>query len=273
MHIYLDSAVAYVREHGNEFDNAHLNLLLEDELPSREQQERFLAGQRSDGGWAPFWVNEYSSLDATCFRLSQGEGLEIDLGNPAFVRAAEFLRSRQRADGYWEEEEAVRELAPPWATPGVLAARLYLTANCGWWLANATLRGSSFVTADEAAARSGAYLEQHLAQDGSLPSFLHAHWLAAGLWIRLGHDDLASRVLTYLASRMSDDVPASSLAWLLTTLEGLGIAPDHPLGQKATSLLMAKQRADGSWESEDGPDRDPYVTVEALRGLFMWAAI
>ncbi|HLJ80804.1 MAG TPA: hypothetical protein VKT52_04910, partial [Ktedonobacterales bacterium] len=63
------------------------------------------------------------------------------------------------------------------------------------------------------------------------------------------------------------------LAWLLTTLGGLGISSDHSLAQKATSLLVSKQRSDGSWESEDGPDRDPYVTVEALRGLLMWAAL
>lgn len=37
--------------------------------------------------------------------------------------------------------------------------------------------------------------------------------------------------------------------------------------------FLVGQRADGSWESEDGPDRDPYVTVEALRGLLMWAAL
>lgn len=273
MPVNLVDAVAYVREHGSEFENARLNVLLgEDELPSRELQERFLAGQRDDGGWAPFWAKEYSSLDATCFRLSQCEALAIGRWNPALVRAGDFLRARQRVDGSWEEEEAVRELAPPWATPGVLAARLYLTANCGWWLANATLRGT-FVTTDEAAARAGAYLEQYLAEDGSLPSFLHAHWLTAGLLIRMGQDNLAIRVLDCLATQMSDEVPASSLAWLLTTLGGLGIAPDHPLGERAISLLMSKQRADGSWESEDGPDRDPYVTVETLRGLILWAAI
>lgn len=273
MVVNLDSAVVYVHQHGNEFDQARLSVLLgEGEIPSRQLQERFLAGQRSDGGWTPFWATNYSSLDATCFRLSQGAELGIDFGDPAFVLAAGFLRSRQRLDGHWEEEDAVREVAPPWATPGVLAARLYLTANCGWWLANASLHGC-FVTTDEAATRSGAYLEQHLAQDGSLPAFLHAHWLAAGLWIRLGHDDLAYRVLNYLATRMSANVPASSLAWLLTTLGRLSITPDHPLGERATTLLISKQRADGSWESEDGPDRDPYATVEALRGLFMWAAI
>jgi hypothetical protein len=102
---------------------------------------------------------------------------------------------------------------------------------------------------------------------------LHTHWLAAGLWIRARQDDLAYRTLGYLASRLDTDVPASSLAWMLVTLGGLGIDPEHPLGQKATTLLIAQQRADGSWPSEDGPDRDPATTSEALAGLLKWAAI
>jgi hypothetical protein len=40
-----------------------------------------------------------------------------------------------------------------------------------------------------------------------------------------------------------------------------------------TTLLLSQRRADGSWASEGGPARDPYVTVEALRGLIQWAAI
>ncbi len=268
-----DRAVAFVREHGDEFDQARLDLLVDNgPLLSPEQEGRLLAGQRPDGGWPAFWAPDYSSLDATCFRFAQAESSWMGFVDPAFARAANFLRSRQRSDGSWEEDESVREVAPRWARPGALAPCLYLTANCGWWLASATLRGI-FVTTDEGAQRAGDYLERHLAQDGSLPSFLHAHWLAAGLWIRLGRNDLGNRMLDYLATHMSDSVPASSLAWMLTTLAGLGTFHEHPLIQKATALLISEQRADGSWASEDGPDRDPYVTVEALRGLIQWAAI
>lgn len=264
-------AVAFIREHGDELDNNRLDWLSgEGTALSGEQERHFYAGQRADGGWPPYWAPEYSSLDATCFRMARGEGLAPGLNPVPFERAIEFLRSRQRADGSWEEDDSVRELAPPWAVPGELAPRLYLTANCGWWLANARL--TSFVTSDEAAMHAGAYLERHLAQDGSLPSFLQAHWLAAGLWIRLGRNDLANRTLDHLATRIDESVPAGALGWMLTTFSGLGIS-EHPLIQKAAAQLMAQQRADGSWASEDGSDRDPYVTVEALRGLIVHAAI
>ncbi len=272
MPVDFDRAVAFVREHGDELDNIRLDELIGDgAVLSHEQELRFLAGQRADGGWPPFWAPDYSSLDATCFRLAQGEDL-LPLNHPAFLRAISLLRSRQRPDGSWEEDESVRELAPPWAVPGELAPRLYVTANCGWWLAKATVSGR-FVTSDQTAARAGAYLEQHLARDGSLPSFLHAHWLAAGLWIRLGRNDLADRTLDYLATRIDDTVPSGALAWMLTTLGGLDISTEHPLIRRAIAQMIAQQRADGSWTSEDEPDRDPYVTVEALRGLTTWAAM
>lgn len=265
-------AVAFVRERGNEFDNARLDDLLgEGAVLSAEQEQRFFAEQRADGGWAPFWAQDYSSLDATCFRLAQGENL-IDPWNPGFGHAAHFFRTRQGPDGSWEEDELVRELAPPWAVPGELAPRLYLTANCGWWVAHPSFSGG-FVTGDEAATRAGAYLEQHVAQDGSLPSLLQTHWLAAGLWLRLGRDDVANCTLDHLGTRIDDSVPSGALAWMLTTLAGVSIEPEHLLIRKATESLMSQQRADGSWASEDGPDRDAYVTAEALRGLTMWYAV
>jgi hypothetical protein len=67
-----DRAVAYVREHGDEFDRFRLDELLDGQGSlSNDQERRFFAGQREDGGWAPFWAPDYSSLDTTCFRLAQ----------------------------------------------------------------------------------------------------------------------------------------------------------------------------------------------------------
>jgi hypothetical protein len=273
MPIDFDRAVAFVRAHGGEFDRARLDALLEEgSLLSREQEARFLSEQRDDGGWPPPWAPEYSSLDATCFRIAQGEGLELGFFMPAFARAADFLRARQREDGSWEEDETVHEPAPPWVKPGAPDARLYLTANCGWWLANATLH-SSLVTTDEAPQRAGAYLNRYVAPDGALPSFAQTQWLAAGLFIRLGQEDTAQRLLDNLTARPDEDFPAVSLSWMLTTLGGLGIPPEHPLGVRAAELLTSQQRPDGSWSGETGPDGDPYVTVEVLRGLMQWAAL
>jgi hypothetical protein len=276
-----DRAVAFVCERGDELDRVRLNLILadgerEDDIPYHEVKRSVFQGQRPDGGWAPFWAPEYSSLDATCYRLAQGELTDLGLYHPECERALDFLAARQRPDGSWEEDESVRELAPPWAKPGELAARLYLTANCGWWLMNAS--PSTDPAYKDEAARAGAYLERYLAPDGSLPSFLQTYWLAAALWIRLywrqpDPPDLAPRTLDHLATLLGDSVPAGALGWMLTTLAPLGVAPDHPALVKALALLAEQQRPDGGWTSEDGPDRDAYVTVQALLALVQGAAM
>src|SRR5690242_7232700 len=128
-------AIAFVQTHGNASERSRLRFLLEDTRPTKEEEAVILAGQRPDGGWAPFWAADYSSIDATCFRLAQAEQGGIAPEHEAIQRAVRFLRDRQRTNGSWEEAAAMADVAPPWAMPGDFAARLYLTANCAYWLA------------------------------------------------------------------------------------------------------------------------------------------
>lgn len=271
-----ERAIAFILAHGNDTQRFALNELMggdEYEVVSGDEVKRqVLDGQRPDGGWAPFWMPSYSSLDATCYRLAQAETAGLFIPQTAL----EFLRSRQRSDGSWEEDEAVSDLAPPWAKPGDLAARLYLTANCGWWLINA--RAYSMPQYEAEAVKAGAYLERYLAPDGSLPSFLQTHWLAAALWILLaegqpGITEQAALTLDYLASQLDDQTPAGALGWMLTALSavaGVSIPLDHPTIVKALALLGEQQRPDGGWTSEDGPERDIWVTTQALSALVLW---
>jgi squalene cyclase len=277
-----DRAIAFVLAHGSDVERYALVercALLEradgyqyNVTPLSEVERQLLEGQRADGGWAPFWASDRSSLDATCYRVAQAEIAALLLLLP-FKSALEFLRSRQRQDGSWEEDESVRDLAPHWAKPGDLAARLYLTANCGWWLISARNHGHGDYK-DEAA-RAGAYLERRQAEDGSLPSFLQTHWLAAALWIRLNREkraisEQAIRALDSLATQLNDETPAGALGWMLTTLAGLGVQPENPAIVKALALLNEQQRPDGGWTSEDGPERDTWVTLQALLALNRW---
>jgi hypothetical protein len=64
---------------------------------------------------------------------------------------------------------------------------------------------------------SAGYLYNHLTPEGRLPSFLHANWLACGLWYRLNRIETATRVLEYLGTRFQD-MESSNLAWLLNVL-------------------------------------------------------
>ena len=285
MPVDVDRAEAFVRAHGDEFEQNALDELLagESSTLTGDAALRFYSGQRLDGGWAPFWAKDYSSLDATCFRLAQAETAMVRHG-PEPERALDFLYERQAVDGSWEEDPSVADVAPPWAKPRNLSARLYLTANCGWWLINGPvnfwpLNAAKVSAYKDASRRAGDYLLQHLEANCSLPSFLQTHWLAAALWIRVtwSHPlvlpEQSLCVLDYLATCMNDDVPSGALAWMLTTLAPIGVPIEHPLIERATQLLASQQRADGSWASEDGPERDAYVTREALRALILWRAI
>lgn len=183
--VNVESALAFVAHQGNRAEQARLKYLVAQETPLPTVISQLLAGQRDDGGWSPFWATDYSSLDATCFRLAQSEQLGINHSHAAVTRAVKFLAVRQQSDGSWEEDTAAAAGAPRWVKPGDVAARLYLTANCSFWLA---MSGEP-----AGATKAAACLQAHLDKNGHMPSFPHTHWLAAGVWYRLNRDVLPSR--------------------------------------------------------------------------------
>lgn len=257
----LEKAIIFVESHGSGVEQARLRYLFNNERPSPEVTDALFAGQRPDGGWSPFWAPDYSSLDATCYRLTQAEQLGIINSDPAVDRAVNFLAQRQRTDGRWEEEEVVADLAPPWAMPGDLSARLYLTANCGLW---AALFGKN----DDEAIKSASYLKNFLQEDGKLPGFLHTHWLAGGLWHKLNWEEPSERVFRFLV-RNINALATSNLSWLITTMCAVSVPKDDPLVVKAALRLEHLQQPDGRWSSEDGQDKDVHSTLEAIRSLWL----
>lgn len=259
--INFEKAVDFIRSKGSEGEQARLQYLLTNERPSEEEAAKLMADQRADGGWAPFWAKDYSSLDATCFRLAQAEQLGLPSTDPAMVHAVDFLAQRQFPDGRWEEEEQVADLSPFWDKPGDHASIIYLTSNCGQWLA---LLSSN----KDQISRAASYLHTHLDEEGRLPGFLHSHWLAGSLWYRIGWQEPAERVFGYLNKRISD-LAVSHCAWLLTTLFAGGRRIAHPLVDHALDILEQSQQDDGRWVGEDGPGQDVHTTLEALRALCM----
>jgi hypothetical protein len=255
----LKPALSFVRSKGNAVERARLKYLLDEEAASPDVVSVLLAGQRPDGGWAPFWATDYSSLDATCFRLAQAEQLGVTHSERAIAKAADFLAERQHPDGSWEEDECVASVAPSWAVPGNSASRLYLTANCGFWLAILT-------GANEATLAAAGHLQTHLDLTESLSAYWQAYWLTGGLWYCLSWRDLANQVFSRLNQQLPD-LPASNLTWLIVTLLRAGVPSDHALVRGAVSFLEDSQGSDGRWRSEDGPGWDVHSTVEALRAL------
>lgn len=254
----IEKAVQFIKQNGNNVEQARLKYVLSNEPPSAEITAKLFAGQQSDGGWSPFWADDYSSVDATCFRLAQAEQLGITESEFPVRQAMNFLAQRQSSDGSWEEETKIVDVAPRWAKPGEISAQLYLTANCGLWLA-------LFGNHDDRALKAAEYLQIYLDQAGHLPSFLHAHWLAGGLFHKL-NQQASIRIFAYLSSRIND-LAASNLSWLITTMYASGVTPKHALLEEAASLLEQSQTEDGYWESEDGASQNVHATLEAIRAL------
>ncbi|GHO61348.1 hypothetical protein KSC_002400 [Ktedonobacter sp. SOSP1-52] len=80
------------------------------------------------------------------------------------------------------------------------------------------------------------------------------------------HCHEAQRVFGSLAQQLIG-LPASNLAWLLSTLLLAGMPFDHCVIEHAVSRSEQQQEPDGRWSSEDGSARDIHTTLEAMRVL------
>lgn len=251
----LDTTLNYLREHGDFIQRARLEAWLEGTAASAQVVEAALGGQRADGGYRAGWSGGRSSLEATCGRLALAEGLGLSARQARVASALDFLRQRQGLEGCFEEHPGLREVAPPRVRPGSLAARLYLTAHCGFWLAVYGL--------DEARAALH-FLRDHLDAARRLPSLEASHWLACGLALRLGDTGFAEVLADHLRARL-EHLPAHDLAPMLVALRLGGIFGGHPLWLEGRARLAALRGPDGSWAGPGGPDAG--VTLEALRAL------
>jgi hypothetical protein len=255
----IPKAIEYIKGLGDEIELARLGYLVSEQSPASEIAKVFRASQQPDGGWEAFWVEDYGSLDKTCFRFSQAQQLGLSFDLPWIRAGLDFLRERQLEDGSWEEDRSVKDRVPRWLKPGDISTRLYLTANCGFWLGWA---GGYREEAQGAAD----YLIHHLDDNGHLPSFPHTHWLAAGLLYRLWMKAPSKRIQIYLTGKLGV-LSGSNLAWLITALRIVNIPKENHLFQQGISRLVRFQRSDGSWGSDDGEGFDVHATLEALYAL------
>jgi hypothetical protein len=251
----IDAAIGFVVAKGDPVERARLSWLRTGAAPHADVLAKAELGQAPEGGWPAVW-GQAPSVDATCFHLAELDDLGA-LGRPAARRALDWLASRQSEDGTWEEDESLAAEAPVWARPGDPEARLYLTANAGYWLTVADAY-------PDAVAAAGQVLSASLREDGTWPSFLVTGWLgAAVLYRRQAYYDSA-RIQMVLSDRLGGMSPAD-LAWMAASLRRVGV-PDGDWLPVATRRRLAQtQRNDGGWPSDDGPAFDVHVTLTAIR--------
>lgn len=267
----LDAAIGFVVAHGDAVDRARLSRLRTGAPVPPDLLDAAEAGQASGGGWPAVLDGEVASVDATCYRLSELDDLGA-LGRPAARHALDWLAARQLADGGWDEDPSLAGFAPEWATPGDPEARLFLTANAGFWLTVAGLDaraagpldhrvGGAYAGVVQAAAHA---LAAQLAPDGSWPSFLPAGWLAAAVLHRQQLYYESARIQAVLAERIPQMSPAD-VAWLAATLRRVDVGEEQWLLVSARRRLAETQRSDGGWDSDDGHQFDVHTTLRAIR--------
>ncbi|WP_212823225.1 prenyltransferase/squalene oxidase repeat-containing protein [Polymorphospora rubra] len=269
--IDMDAAIGFVVAHGDTVDRARLSWLRTGAVPQPGVLDEAEVGQTPDGGWPAFWAGEIASVDATCFRLAELDDLGA-LGRPAARKALDWLASRQLPDGSWEEDPALANQAPSWAQPGNPEARLYLTANAGFWL---TVGGHDARSAGpldhrvggvyagvvHAAAQAVAY---RINPDGTWPSFLAAGWLGAAVLHRQEMFYESARMQAVLGERLPGMTPAD-VATMAAALRRVGVAPQDRLLTAARHRLAETQRSDGGWTSDDGDAFDVHTTLAVIR--------
>jgi hypothetical protein len=249
----------YIEKYGSAVEKARLAFLLMGTTPSNNVIKDFFSGQCDDGGWPAKWSHGHSSLDATCFRLAQAEQLGLTLEQKPIELAIRYLVRRQSLDGSWEESESLASWAPEYLKPGTLEPRLYLAANCGFWVAYYSGR-------DNSVPRAMGFLMRYLEENGCLPSTPQANWMSAGLWLRMRRYEVADKVVTACRDHM-DGLPTSSLAWMGVTLIISRIRQKNPIIKKTADKLLALRKPGDYWESEDGKDWNCHTTIEAIRVL------
>jgi hypothetical protein len=265
----IDSAIGFVVAHGDQVERARLSWLRSGIRPSPEILAKVEMGQIDDGGWPAFWAGHVASVDATCFRLAELDDLGA-LDRPVAGKALAWLAGRQRPDGTWEEDESLAGEAPPWARPGDPEARLYLTAQAGFWLAVSgpppATPGAQPNPHAEVVARATQAFHATMREDGSWPSFLVAGWLGAALLFHAGWFYEAAQIQVILAERVPEMSPAD-VASLMAALRRAGVSTEDWLMVAARKRLTETQRVDGGWPSDDGDAFDVHTTLTALRAL------
>jgi Prenyltransferase and squalene oxidase repeat len=263
----IDGAIGFVVAHGDQVDRARLSWLRSGVAPQPDVLAKAEMGQAPEGGWPAFWGGDRASIDATCFRLAELDDLGA-LDRPPARRALTWLIGRQRPDGTWEEDESLADSAPPWAQPGDPEARLYLTANAGFWLAvgGPPADPAEATTHAEVVARATQTFRAAMREDGSWPSYLITGWLGGALLFHAGWYYEAAQIQVLLSERVPDMTPAD-VAWLASAFRRVGMSADDWLMVAARKRLTETQRTDGGWPSDDGPAFDVHTTLAAIRAL------
>jgi hypothetical protein len=260
----ISASLAFIEERGSPLEKARWRHILYGVQPEPEVIQPFVALQNDDGGFPYAMLSgNLSTINNTLIALWWMAELGM-LASPTADSAFGFLLAAQHDDGGWDEDPRSAQYdLPPWASPGQLHARLYLSAQSAYWLAQGSYK------THPAFPRALNFLLRHRDETGRFPGFLHTTWIATGVFAMAGQEYTAvvSQGFRVLMDRPLSQWEDSQIAWALDCLGSAGLPRSHAFIESALAELLHRRAPDGSWISEDGEARDVVATIQVLRVL------
>jgi squalene cyclase len=255
-------SITFIGEKGSILERDRISIILDGTNPSQDAVLDFIQLQNSDGGF-PFGLKKgnISTINETTVAMWWMEELDL-LSSTTAEKACAYLLAIQMEDGGWDEDPQIAQYdLPPWMQPGDLKTRLYLSAYAAYWLAV----GGYQATPDFRKAIH--FLLRHQEPSGKVYGYLHNTWIATGVFLMAGdrYAKMASLGIQALASRPLSEWDDSQIAWALDCLSRGGLPKKHPFIEACLNQLFHRQKADGSWASEDGEGSAVGATIQVLK--------
>jgi hypothetical protein len=260
----IDKSINFIGEKGSNLEKARINCILHGTNPQQDVVQGFIHLQNEDGGF-PFGMakDNLSTINETTVALWWMEELEL-LTSPDAKQAFAYLLATQLEDGGWDEDPRLAQYnLPPWIQLGELKTRLYLSAYATYWLA---VGGHQTLPAFRRALH---FLLRHQDYTGKIFGYLHSTWIATGVFLLAGdrYAKVASPGIQVLSGRPLAKWEDSQIAWAVDCLSRGGLPKNHPFIEGCLDELSRRQKADGSWASEDGEAFAVSATIQVLKVL------
>ena len=257
-------SIGFIGEKGTNLEKARVNCILHGIAPQPDVIQDLFQLQNEDGGF-PFGMvkGNLSTINETTVALWWMEEMNL-LTAPNANQALAYLLTTQQEDGGWDEDPRIaQEILPSWIEIGDLKTRLYLSAYSTYWLAVGD--GQSLPAFRKAIH----YLIRHQDQTGRIYGYLHNTWIATGAFLMAGdrYAKVAHLGIQALAKTLINKWEDSQIAWAMDCLSRGGLPKNHPFIEGCLDELFRRQKADGTWASEDGEGFAVGATIQVLKVL------